>query len=107
MKTKKSPVGRESLLDLICFFETDAIANVSSGSTVKYFDKATSKNGKVAFSDSEYPNPIAAIAPAFVYKATLLIQISRVYYDKNEHYWIASSPDSSMGEGITVRVFYI
>ena len=86
---------------------TDAIANVSGGSTVKYFDKATSKNGKVAFSDSEYPNPIAAIAPTLAYKGTLLIQISRVYYDRHEHYWIASSPDSSMREGIIARVFYI
>ena len=93
----------------MCFFETDAIANVSSGSTVKYFDQAANRNGKVTFSDSVYPNPIAAIAPTFFDRGTVSVVISRYYYSENSHYWKASSPISSpsLQRGHIVRVFYI
>ena len=87
----------------------DAITNVSGGSTVKYFDQAADRKGEVIFSESEYPNPIAAIAPTFFDRGTVSVVISRFYYSENSHYWIASSPiDSpSLRQGHIVRVFYI
>ena len=56
MKTEKSPVGRKSLLGLICFYVTDAI---NSGNSIEI--KTMESKVGATVSKSICPNPIGIV----------------------------------------------
>ena len=83
------------------------MSGVSGGSTVKYFDSITDRTNQITFSDSVYPNPIAAIFPDIEFRTTANATISKYWYSNTEHYWIAKATTSLSYTGLTIRVFYI